>query len=106
MPDPYIPIFKAATVTSAGVSLSWAGDGRMGAAYVRNAGPDDIFLGWDAVPPAATIGDGRLRLIANEALNLDAIKMTSLGFRSAVGETAVVEAAALPRPGSSGTGIQ
>jgi len=105
MPDPRVPIIKAGAFTNAGGVLTWVGDSHMGAAYVRNKGPDPVFMAFDSIPAAST-GDGRIELGVNEAINLDDIKFDELGFRTDVGLTAVVEAIGLLRPGSSGAGAQ
>jgi hypothetical protein len=104
MADPLVPIFRAASVTSAGAFLDWSAVTKMGALYLRNAGPDECFLAWEALP-TATIGDGRIRLKVDEAINLDAAKYESIGLRTSGADTAVVEAAGFPRPGSSGFGM-
>lgn len=104
MADPLVPIFRAISVTSAGATLDWTAVTKMGALYLRNAGPDEVFLAWEALP-TASIGDGRIRLKVDEAINLDAAKYETIGLRTAGADTAVVEAAGFPRPGSSGFGI-
>lgn len=106
MPDPRIPIIKAGSFGAGGGLLSWVGESHMGAAYVRNKGPDPAFMAFDAIPGAATTGDGRVEIQVNEAINLDDIKFDELGFITGLGDTAVIEAIGLLRPGSAGTGIQ
>lgn len=113
MPDPRVPIFKATVADSVGVLLAFGtaippptGSGSfVGAVYIRNAGPDEVFMAWEALPAAASIGDGRFRIRVNEAVNLDGVVLLTLGLLCAALETAVVEAIGMGRPGSSSFGI-
>lgn len=105
MADSRTPYFRAITATSVGQFLSWAALARMGRVYVRNAGPDEVFIRWEALPTVAAIGDGRFRLQVGESINLDVAKVDQIGLRTAVGDSAVVEAAAFVGSGSNGAGI-
>lgn len=105
MSDPFVPIFKTAAVTNAGALIDYSTEGYMGAAYVKNNGPDTVYLAWEAIPAAGSVNDGRLSLIADQSINLDAAKYNSIGFKTAPGDSAVVEMAGFPRQGSSGMGV-
>ena len=104
MANPRKPVFRAASFGAGGGTLDWSAVGIMGALYLRNAGPDECFIAWDAIP-AASVGDGRIRLKADEALNLDAVETEFVGVITAGGDTAVLEGVGMPRPGASGFGF-
>lgn len=99
------PQIRAGLADAIGVVLSWDAVGEMGAVYIRSIGPDTVFIAFDALPAAASRGDGRFGLEPNEALNLDDISYTTIGLLCAGGETATVEAVGLIRPGNAGQGI-
>ena len=104
MADPRTPIFKNAAPTDAGVSITFAAEGKMGAAYIINRGANDVYFAFDAIP-ANTDGDGRALLPKDQALNLDDIVYTTIGFRAPAGLATIVDVIGLPRPGSSSTGF-
>lgn len=110
MANPYVPIIRAATVAVGGTAtLDWSTFGNnMGSLYIHNkSGTDGVWLAFDAVPAAATLANGRLELLPEEALNLDAIQYQNVGLRVAGGAAGAVdvEAIGMPRPGSAGTGL-
>jgi hypothetical protein len=105
MADTRLPIFRAGLADSIGIFLSWAVVGLMGSLYIRNRGPDVVFMAFDALPAAATVGDGRFGMQLNEAVNLDDVRFTVIGLLCAAAQTGTVEAIGIIRPGSSGAGI-
>ena len=76
----------------------------MGACYILDSGANPVFVAFDATP-ANTNGDGRFLLSAGDAINLDDIVYTTVGFRCTAALTTDVFVIGLPRPGSSGTGF-
>lgn len=99
-----VPIIRAANFTDAGGSLDWTAVGEMGSTYIRNRGPNDCYIAFDAVP-ANTLGDGRIMLPVNEAHNLDDIGFQTIGVRAVVAGNSNVEAYGLQRPGNSSGGV-
>jgi len=98
-----IPVMRAGVITDAGASLDFSLVGEMGAAYIQNLGPDDVWIAFDAVP-ANTTGNGRVQLKSDAALNLDDIGYLLVGARAIALGSATVEVTALRRPGAAGTG--
>ena len=107
MSNIYLPIVIPVSVPAGGiVTMDFSAVGRMGAISLRNAGPNETFLSFDATPPTAAVQTGVVRLQMNEALNLENFAFTTVGFRNAAAQTSVVESVAFQRPGpTSGGGL-
>lgn len=99
----YDPVIIPASVVDTGVSIDYSLLGAMGEVDIRNAGPDEVFIAYNGMPPSAAIQNGVARLQVNEALNLKNLQVMSLGLITALGETATVETVAVRRSdGGSG----
>lgn len=100
-----IPIIKTASpaLSTAG-TLDFSASGVMGSCYIRNRGAGIAYIKFDGSVASAAVADGQIGLAQNQSLNLDDIAFTSIGFRMDASGAGILEAVALPRPGSSGAG--
>ena len=98
-----IPELLYISSTGAGVTKA-LGSQRMGTVLVTNNGPGVVFMAiGDTPPPAATFGDDKKQLTVGETVNLLAVALDDLSFRSVAGPDDV-EIIVIPNSGS-GSGI-
>lgn len=99
------PQIRAAVATDIGSFLSWTTIAEMGSLYIRNRGANPVFIAFDALPAAASLGNGRIQIQPNEAINLDDISFSQIGMLCAAGLSTSVEGIGVIRPGNAGGGI-
>jgi len=96
MANPRVPVITPAIITAPATSASvdFTAVGIMGAVSIRNAGPNQVFMGIDSVPPSAAVQSGVLRLQVNETYENNNINFTVLNFLVGAGNSATVEVVA------------
>ena len=93
-----VPTFKYALIDSAGTLISFTA--QQGSMYMFNSGPNVCYIGWESIPVAASLGDGKLELRVGMAVNLDDIQVLNIGAKCAAGQTANLSLIGLIRPGN------
>jgi hypothetical protein len=93
--DPFLPIMKTVSVTSAGQTVDLGAI--CGQVDMRNIGPNTAFFATGSTPPTASVGAARYGILMNEPLpTILNAQIQFLSFKCAAGETATVEIVAIP----------
>jgi hypothetical protein len=95
-----VGVIRAGNFTAAGGSLDWSAVGEFGSFYIRNLGPNIVYIATDAIP-ANTLGDGRISVQVNEAHNIEDTGFQTIGVRAVAAGNANVEAWGFQRPGGN-----